>query len=214
DSPARKAVTNSLDRKKLLELLIQIDLGYQWRRSSQGGTQQNSSPPRLEDYLTRFPELGTTEQLSLQMIGEEYWARVRWGDHPNHEDYAVRFPHYGAKLRDALLRIDAELAAECSGKRGRAPNSASPLSALVPTESIRQVGSVADFVTILQGSQLLSPAQMNEVAGGFLVRFSNARALAGELLNRGWLTPYQINQLLLGKAGSFTFGPYVILERL
>src|SRR5262249_34471953 len=94
------------------------------------------------------------------------------------------------------------------------PNSASPLPALVPTESIRQVGSVADFVTILQGSQLLSSAQMNEVAGGFLVRFSSPRALAGELLNRGWLTPYQINQLFLGKAGSITFGPYLILERL
>ena len=39
-------------------------------------------------------------------------------------------------------------------------------------------------------------------------------ALAKELLNRGWLTPYQVNHLAQGKAGELLLGSYVLLERL
>src|SRR5262245_30358734 len=87
-------------RKKLLELLIQIDLGYRWRQAPHAIVNQTSSippRPRLEDYVAIYPEMGTIEQLSLQLIGEEYWARVRWGDRPDHEQFVARFPRYGAK---------------------------------------------------------------------------------------------------------------------
>src|SRR5262249_30283306 len=40
------------------------------------------------------------------------------------------------------------------------------------------------------------------------------RALARELMQRGWLTAYQANQLLQGRGGDLIVGPYLIVERL
>ena len=39
-------------------------------------------------------------------------------------------------------------------------------------------------------------------------RFTEPKALAKELLQRGWLTPFQINQLFMGK------GHELILDRI
>ncbi len=44
--------------------------------------------------------------------------------------------------------------------------------------------------------------------------YPDARALAKELLQRGWLTPYQINHLVAGNGYSLVLGQYVLLERL
>jgi eukaryotic-like serine/threonine-protein kinase len=45
-------------------------------------------------------------------------------------------------------------------------------------------------------------------------QFADPRALAKYLLQRGWLTPYQINQLLNGRAADLVLGPYLLLDRL
>lgn len=45
-------------------------------------------------------------------------------------------------------------------------------------------------------------------------RLPDARALAKELLERDFVTPYQVNQLLTGKGQSLVVGPYRLLERL
>jgi serine/threonine-protein kinase len=47
-----------------------------------------------------------------------------------------------------------------------------------------------------------------------LPRFSEPRALARELVRRSWVTPYQVNQLFLGRERDLVLGPYVLLERL
>ena len=48
----------------------------------------------------------------------------------------------------------------------------------------------------------------------FEASFPAPRALAGELIRRGWLTPYQVNQLLQGRGRDLLLGSYVLLERL
>jgi hypothetical protein len=40
------------------------------------------------------------------------------------------------------------------------------------------------------------------------------RALAQKLIEQGWLTPYQVNQLRQGKGQQLSLGSYVLLERL
>ena len=40
------------------------------------------------------------------------------------------------------------------------------------------------------------------------------QALAKDLVQRSWLSPYQMNQVLQGRAGDLVFGPYVLLERI
>lgn len=73
--------------------------------------------------------------------------------------------------------------------------------------------TLARFVDGLLQSQLLSPAQGEEV-----VRLKdsglNARELAQEVLRRAWLTPFQVNQICQGHAGELTIGPFILLERL
>src|SRR5437899_569673 len=71
-SPAGSAVAAPPNGKKLLELLIQIDLGYRWRQAAQGKPHPTGSIPQrplLEDYIRQYSELGALEQLSLQLIG-------------------------------------------------------------------------------------------------------------------------------------------------
>src|SRR5262245_32956065 len=81
-------------RRALLEELVRIDLGWRWRHAAHGrssGTDSLPVRPRLEDYVQRYPELGPLDQLSAELIGEEYWVRRRAGEHASHEEYLARF---------------------------------------------------------------------------------------------------------------------------
>ncbi|HEV3258850.1 MAG TPA: serine/threonine-protein kinase [Gemmataceae bacterium] len=74
--------------------------------------------------------------------------------------------------------------------------------------------SVASLVDTLRHSRLLQPAQVEELTHGLAARFPAPRDLARELLQRGWLTPYQVNQLFQGRGQDLVLGSYVLLERL
>ncbi len=74
--------------------------------------------------------------------------------------------------------------------------------------------TVSDFVDSLRHVRLLEPEQQNVLASDLLPRFAEPKALAGELIRRGWLTPYQANLLLQGRGGELTLGSYVLLERI
>src|SRR5262249_41870895 len=79
--------------RHLLDELLKIDLNYRWSRKSPVG-----KPWALEDYVRRLPEIGPLDQLSVELIGAEYWVRQRYGDKPSQQEYATRFPRYGSKL--------------------------------------------------------------------------------------------------------------------
>src|SRR3984885_12679168 len=74
--------------------------------------------------------------------------------------------------------------------------------------------SVPTLVDALRQHRLVPPVQQEEVTGNIQVHFSDAKALAGELIRRGWLTPYQANLLLQGQGHNLVRGTYVLLERL
>lgn len=93
-------------RRVLLEELIKIDLEYRWRQA------EPEAAWCLEVYASRYPELGGWDRLPLDLIGEEYRARQRWGDRPTHQEYVARFPHLGEALATVLDEIDTELAVE------------------------------------------------------------------------------------------------------
>ncbi|HEY7309019.1 MAG TPA: protein kinase [Gemmataceae bacterium] len=63
-------------------------------------------------------------------------------------------------------------------------------------------------------SGILSPSQLDECARDLAAQFPEPRAFAGELIQRGWLTPYQVNRLFQDKADELILGPYLLLERL
>jgi serine/threonine protein kinase len=188
----------------VLEDLVKIDLEYRWRQKPATSGPVPASP-RLEDYAKQYPQLGA--DISLALIGEEYLVRQRWGDRPRQAEYVNRFPRHGAKLLSELAKIDAELASDLAGN-------GSPLAASPAARPVEQAAvSVAALASSLTTCDVLAGAQKKEL-GRLTGQFSEARLLAGELLRRGWLTAYQVNQLLQGRGTELTAGPYVLLERL
>src|ERR1700733_4942422 len=75
------------------------------------------------------------------------------------------------------------------------------------------VSTTATLVDALRQYRLLEAAQLEEVKS-LQIRFPDPKALAGELIRRGWLTPYQANQVLQGKGQELLLGSYVLLERV
>src|SRR5271166_3109548 len=74
--------------------------------------------------------------------------------------------------------------------------------------------SAVDFTDCLRRCRLLEVAQLDEMTRQLLPRFPDPKALARELVRRGWLTPYQANQLFQGHGDELLLGSYVILDRL
>lgn len=81
-------------------------------------------------------------------------------------------------------------------------------------EPMTLVASTADFVAALQEHQLLEAAQLQEVMESLQLQFEEPAALGRAIAERGWLTSYQSEQILKGKAADLVFGPYRILELL
>jgi serine/threonine protein kinase len=202
-------------RRHLLEELIRIDLEYRWRRPTDAtGSGRTPSPERLrlEDYVSRYPQLGPLGQLGIELIGDEYRVRQRWGDRPEPAEYRARFPAHGAKLLAVLARIDAELAVEV-GQGKKAMPGPDNRSAGRSDGIIQPIGSVRALLDALR--PFLAEERWNElVQSDRQGRWDDAKSLAAELLKLGSLTAYQVNQLLQGKGQDLVLGSYLLLERL
>jgi serine/threonine-protein kinase len=74
--------------------------------------------------------------------------------------------------------------------------------------------STPALVDALRRSPLLTSTQQGELVQSLQGQFPDARLLARQLLARGWLTSYQINQLFQGRGSDLVLGPYVLRERL
>jgi serine/threonine protein kinase len=74
--------------------------------------------------------------------------------------------------------------------------------------------SVASLVETLCRHRLLEPEQIEELRRELKDRFPEPYSLAGELVRRGWLTTYQVNQLTQDRGPQLRLGKYVLLERL
>jgi eukaryotic-like serine/threonine-protein kinase len=75
------------------------------------------------------------------------------------------------------------------------------------------IASTPSLLDALRQYRLLEPVQLEELKS-LSARFPDPKTLAGELIRRSWLTPYQANQLLQGRGHELLLGSYVLLERL
>ncbi len=75
------------------------------------------------------------------------------------------------------------------------------------------IDRVDTLLEALEESQLLTAAQLQECRSA-QGNFADTKALARHLLQRDWLTPYQVNHLLQGKAGELFLDNYVLMERI
>lgn len=76
------------------------------------------------------------------------------------------------------------------------------------------ITSVADLLALLGRHPILEAAQLDEVTRTLAGQYAEPRELCRELMRRGWLTPYQVNQLLQDPPGTLLLGSYVLLERI
>jgi len=74
--------------------------------------------------------------------------------------------------------------------------------------------SLQDILQALKRCRLLEPGQLDALLRELRVRPLEPRELGKQLIQRDWLTPFQVNQLLKGKGGDLLLGSYVLLERL
>ncbi len=156
---------------------------------------------RVEDYLQRFPEVGAAADEVLALLTHEHELRRRQEPHLGLEEYQRRFPEHSAGLT-AHLQSAAGHTALLPKPAAAPPRSPSPA-----------IGSVADLSGVLADGRLLEATQASE-AESLQKGSADPRALAKELVQRGWLTPWQVNQLFLRRAGELRLGPYLLLDRL
>jgi WD40 repeat protein/serine/threonine protein kinase len=76
------------------------------------------------------------------------------------------------------------------------------------------LASAAAFVDALRKSPLLTDGQRTVLVTQLQKQFPDLRLLARELVQRSWLTVFQVNQVLQGNAAALVVGPYLIQQRL
>jgi WD40 repeat protein/tRNA A-37 threonylcarbamoyl transferase component Bud32 len=74
--------------------------------------------------------------------------------------------------------------------------------------------SVDALLDVLRQCRLIDPSQLKELIQDAHGHSLEPRALARKLIERGWLTPYQVNLVLQGRGAELVLGSYVLLERL
>src|SRR5262249_14294521 len=107
-----------------------------------------------------------------------------------------RFP-FRSPLRPAIMK----------GIRTYPPTSVPPRGAVMPVDTLPK------FLQALRDSALLTPEQWAELKA-FHAQSPDMRALARELVKRGWLSPYQVNQVVRGRGKDLVLGVYHLLEPL
>src|SRR4051812_19917527 len=82
-----------------------------------------------------------------------------------------------------------------------------------PPSPQSQAALLERFTEALSTHRLLDPGPLLEVQ--LLSRSCHSPTDLGRvLLEREWLTPFQINEVSRGRAASLSVGPYLLLERL
>src|SRR5262245_10099550 len=76
------------------------------------------------------------------------------------------------------------------------------------------ISSNGSLIDTLRQHQLLSPEQLAQLPHVSQGRVGAPRSFGKSLIQRGWLSVYQVNQLLMGRADELTIGPYHVVDRL
>jgi parallel beta-helix repeat protein len=74
--------------------------------------------------------------------------------------------------------------------------------------------SVASLLESLRDLEILSAAQLEELGHGQAATVTEPRALTDDLVRRGWVTPFQAEQLLRGQGQELRLDCYLVLDRL
>ena len=178
-------------RLNLLVALVRADLVRRWERPG--------TPPLLEWYCGKFPELGNPERLPIDLIVEEYAARLRRGERPSMLDYMDRFPNRD-EVVPALEAVDPERTVDARARLDTLSNRSGDTQAMPPDPA-------AGLVEAVKRLGVLSQKQLDALRTGPRA----PRELCEWMIRQNWITPFQAERLLDDGTG-LVIGPYLILE--
>ncbi|MEX0642278.1 MAG: serine/threonine-protein kinase [Pirellulales bacterium] len=222
------------ERRALLIELVKVDLEYRWRRAREGQAVEDvaRSPavdpaagtvggPNVDHYARVFPTLVDEGHLPVDLIGEEYRVRHRFGDRPSRDEYRLRFAPQIAAIDAELDSIEVELARESSCGLSdatvvmdtRASSHGTPRAGAAP--EAHEPVDLGGFLSGLRESRILSDSQYEQAAAeSRAAEPPTPQQLADQLVSRGWLTSFQARALRFGRLQDLQLGEYLILSKL
>lgn len=184
------------ERRRLLVELIAVDLEFRWRV---GSREPHSQPAATsESYAARFPELGPLDQWPLELIGEEYRARQRWGDRPSHAEFLARFPARREPVRAELVRIDRELEEEAPDPRPGSLPAGRPWTSEDPDEPRLDAPLLSHQDFLLR--RMIGAGRMGKVYEAW--QHGARRTVAVKFLRKSFLHQTSVVQRFIGEAGT------------
>jgi predicted Ser/Thr protein kinase len=118
-------------RRAALVGMVTIDL----RRQRQHGRKKP-----LEDYLRAYPELGTPETVTLDLIQAEVQARRRTGDLITAAELARRFPRQMGRLQRSVAQLCADPAPDARAAAVSTPAAQKPTAQKGRYEILKELG--------------------------------------------------------------------------
>src|SRR5689334_15917378 len=76
------------------------------------------------------------------------------------------------------------------------------------------IDSASALINALRDYRLLAEKHLDDLVRTGPAATTDPQALAQELVLRGWLTPFQVDQLFGGRGRDLVLGPYLLLEPL
>jgi serine/threonine protein kinase/tetratricopeptide (TPR) repeat protein len=140
-------------RAAALVELLKTDLEMRWQRNQVVG---------LEEYVQRFPELGSAQTVPVQLIYEEFRVRHRFGDQPQLSSYKQRFPDQQTELE----RLVRDHPVTATARDGAPP--APPVNTLLAAGQMLHLGREFKLLKRL-GSGAFGEVWEAENPGGFRV---------------------------------------------
>jgi serine/threonine protein kinase len=118
-------------RRSLLTELVAVELNYRWGRGER---------PTVEEYLTRFPELGPAESVPPELVLEEHQCRLRAGELASGAEYRDRFPALFPALQTAIDSMNASRTVVQEAPPRWEPSAAGVVAVEQQYELVRELG--------------------------------------------------------------------------
>jgi eukaryotic-like serine/threonine-protein kinase len=179
----------------LLVELICIDLEFRWHRLSE--SQPSQQQAFLETYAARYPELGSLDQLPIEIIGQEYRVRHQWGDRPTHSDFLSRFAARRESIREELARIDSELREESAVPRSHSPGGAGFTAIGTEIEQNLGIPLLSHHDVLLR--RMIGSGRMGKVFEAW--QHNASRLVAVKFLRKSFLSHPGVVERFIGEAG-------------
>src|SRR5262245_16752647 len=133
----------AVSARELAEL-VSFDQRERWRRDQR---------PAAEEYLRRFPQLLSDDELALDVIYSEFLLREELGQDPKSLEYQLRFPDFAETLQDQI-EFHQAMAANGSSRR-------SDLDTRRSASATRQISALgerlpAHLMHLVPGYEILS----------------------------------------------------------